>query len=41
MGRLVRAAVAAKGIEHHRDKKEAKKEEKEKAAEAQKQGDKT
>jgi len=26
MGRLVRAAVAAKGVEHHRDKKEAKKE---------------
>jgi hypothetical protein len=31
MGRLVRAAVAAKGIEHHRDKKEAKKEAKEQA----------
>jgi hypothetical protein len=38
---LARAAVAAKTIDHRRDKKEAKKEEKEKAAEEQKTASKT
>ncbi len=33
---LARAVVAAKGIEHHRDKKEAKKEAKEQAKQEEK-----
>jgi hypothetical protein len=38
---LAKAVVAGKAIDHRRDKKEAKKEEKEKAASEQKQAGKT